>query len=261
MYHYITLGSMKIYMTGLGILCFLIVFLRTIRLQSKKYPLIQAKQFLRYFPYYLIGTYFFSTYVRYLIKDFVIIPLNREQLLLYISPYEYTFHFVGIVVWMLVCGWHFFRTIPDLEQKKQRRQTFFHAITLGLIPLWIFLLLGDDFIGKSTDGYFFVSAIRPDSQVAIYEKVFPLWTVLSIGGLCLHIISNIINKKHEDKDYTFTLFCILCIFLAFLLLFQQYPKHLVSRVWPFIFDIKQYLLLLIAVWFFIQQTKHRKRLR
>ena len=258
MYHYITLWDSKIFMTWVGIIAFLGFFLFTIFLQSKKYKL-QMKAFLRYFPFYLIGTYFLSTYLRYLFKEFVIIPLSWDQLLLYISPFWYTFHFIGIALWMILSWWHFLYSMKDssYEIKQQRRQTLFHALTIACIPLWIFLLLGDNFIWQSTDWYFYVSAIREDSNVAVYGKVIPLWTILSLGWLLFHLISNRLNK-HSQKDYTYFSLWLFCLFLGVLLLFQQYPRQLVTRVWSFVFDIKQYFLLIIMCIFMIKHYRINK---
>ncbi len=50
----------------------------------------------------------------------------------------------------------------------------------ALIPLGVCLLMGDNFIGKQTNGGIYVSAIRSDSAVAIYDKVIPLGLYLSI---------------------------------------------------------------------------------
>ncbi|USN55313.1 MAG: hypothetical protein H6765_01590 [Candidatus Peribacteria bacterium] len=64
-----------------------------VRLYSKRRGL-NFKLLLSKFPLYLVIVYLLGTYSRYLIHEFVIFPLNWEYILLYLTPYDYRFHFV-----------------------------------------------------------------------------------------------------------------------------------------------------------------------
>ncbi|MDP2670816.1 MAG: hypothetical protein Q8O99_08250 [bacterium] len=55
----------------------------------------------------------------------------------------------------------------------------FEAIMLACIPLGIFLLFGDHFIGKPIETGIYVSAIDPASKVAAYDTVIPLGIYLA----------------------------------------------------------------------------------
>lgn len=252
MYHYITLGAVKIYMTWLGIVFFLCILFSIIYIKAKKYHLI-TKDFWKYLPFYLIFTYLLSTYLFYAIEHHIIIPLSWEQVLLYLSPYKYHFHFVGIVLWFLFSGMHFLRKIEDPNKQQKRLHIFFSGIVTACIPLGIFLLLGDNFIGNTTQSSFYVSAIRSDSQMAIYGKVIPLWILFSLGMLIL-IISYIYDRK-DHKHIAYGWFAFLTLFLALLFLQWQYPKHLVSSIYSVTFDIKQYLLLFLTAFFALKQYR------
>jgi hypothetical protein len=152
---------------------FLISFVLGVNYYSRRYKL-DSGIFLQKFPLYLIITYLLGTYVHYLIRDLVVFPLDREYFLLYLSPREYSFHFIGIMVGMLLSGILFLKAIPTRYEKQRRVDTLCHALMVSLIPLGIFLLLGDDLIGATTQGSFYISAMIADSAVAAYDKVIPL---------------------------------------------------------------------------------------
>lgn len=173
MYHYITLGDVKIYLTGVGIVLFLATFLVSMKYYCKKYQL-NFGSFLRIVPQCLAVTYLLATYSRYFIESFVVFSADPKQRLLYLTPSGYAFHFVGVIVGMFLCGHRFLKRKAKPEQYSQRLEVFFHSLMRALIPLGICLLLGDNFIGKQIDGGFFVSAIKNDSKVAVYDKVIPL---------------------------------------------------------------------------------------
>jgi len=184
-------------MTGIGILLFLITFLFIAKKYAHKYKL-PFDHFLKKFPLYLVITYITSTYVWYLVEEFVVFPLDREYILLYLSPYDYAFHYIGILLDFLISGIWFLRSIPTSHEKKRWVDVFCHAITTALIPLGIFLLLGDNFIGQTTNGSFFVSAIKEDSQVAAFDKVFPVGLLVSLWGVLGHIVLNFWEHRRRQ---------------------------------------------------------------
>jgi len=50
----------------------------------------------------------------------------------------------------------------------------FFAMTGALIPLGLFLLLGDDFIGKSTNSLRGVQALQSESALNKFSAVYPI---------------------------------------------------------------------------------------
>jgi hypothetical protein len=256
MYHYITIGDIKIYMTWLGILLTLAVFTFTLRRYLHAYKLEHS--FIRKrLPLYGIALYLFSTYTWYAIESFVIIPLSWKQLLMYFSPTEYRFHLVWILIACLGIGRDTLRHVP-IPQHEKWLDSLFHSITIACIPLGIFLLLGDNFIGMTTDTSYFVTAIRPDSNMAVYGKVFPLWLMVSVWWLACHVAANIFADTTKRKD-VWKWFAIFSLWLIAITMLQQYPRHLVMSLGTVIFDIKQYVLLLIAILFFVFHIQQQRQ--
>lgn len=234
-------------MTWMWILAFIIIFLFIVSIKGKKYRL-NTQTFWKYVPFYLLWTYLLSTYLYYVIEQHILLPFNIDQILLYLSPYNYHFHFVGIILWLFFSGVHFLKTVETPEKKQKRLHIFLSATITASIPLWIFLLLWDNFIGIPTKSSFYVSAIRSDSHMAIYGKVVPLGFFFSLWFL-IWWMWYLSYKKKTNKNIAYLWFSIISLFLAFLLLYQQYPKHFVMDIGSFTLDIKQYLLILMAIWF------------
>ena len=255
MYHYITLWDIKIYMTWVGIIVFLLTFLLSLRMYGKKHTL-PIHQFMTNVPFYLIWIYIFSSYTRYLLGNYTIIPLNLQQLLLYFSPTWYQFHLVGILIGALAIGLHTILNTTSLDKKNKWVDAFIHSVCLACIPLWIFLLLGDNFIGRSTETWLFVTAMRSDSNLAIYGKVLPLGLFLSLRWLVCHMIMNMYTYKTK-KTFAYAGIALFCLWLCAITLFQQYPRHIVTSIQWITFDIKQYLLLIISVYFIYKHVSTR----
>jgi hypothetical protein len=53
-------------------------------------------------------------------------------------------------------------------------------------------------------------------------------------------------------------FAVMLVIIAFILLFQQYPRHGVISIGSLIFDIKQYAALLVALWCLLIFRKRKK---
>ncbi len=256
MYHYITLGDTKIFLTWIGIMLFLATFLVSTKYYCQKYNL-NFSTFFRFVPQSILITYLLGTYSRYLIESFIVFPTDPQQRLLYLTPAGYTFHFVGIIIWIFVCAHRFFRRVVKPEQRHLRVEVFFHSLMWALIPLGVCLLMGDNFIGKQTNGGIYVSAIRSDSAVAIYDKVIPLGLYLSILWLAGHFFTKLLDSTYTKRWRKwwrwYFAFGIFLIALSILLLRQQYPRHIVMQIAWISIDIKQYLAWILA-WFFLYKS-------
>jgi hypothetical protein len=250
MYHYITFGDIKVYMTWIGILLFLFVSVFSLLRYAKQYRL-HSQKFLTNLPVYIILRYLFSIYTQWLIESHMIIPLSLKQLYLYISPAWYPFHLVGIVVGWLAIGMHILSWVELDMQKQKWLDALLHSICLWCIPLWIFLLLGDNFIWRSTEMWLFVTAIRSDSNLAVYGKVIPLWLFVSVWWLLCHLIMNIYTQKTK-KYLGYLGYALFCFGLCRITIYQQYPRHIVSSLSWITLDIKQYILLLVSIGFLIK---------
>jgi hypothetical protein len=59
----------------------------------------------------------------------------------------------------------FFKKINRIENKKLYADVIFFSITGAIVPLGIFLVLGDDFIGRSTTSIRGVQALHTESAL------------------------------------------------------------------------------------------------
>lgn len=238
MYHYITLWPRTIYMTGLGIVSFLWVFLYMLRIYCRLYRL-SFHHFFQKLPWYIIIVYILSSYVYYLINDFIVFPVNRQQFLLYLTPYSYTFHYIWILLGCLLVWRQFLKTVPEYDRLR-RIDAFFQSILYACIPLGIFLVLGDTFIGVPTEWSIYVSAIRPDSAVATYNKVLPLWFALSLVWIIWAALVKLWEKK-LSRWFGLLWFAIFLFLLGLITIRQQHPKRLVMEFFDVTLSLRQYV--------------------
>ena len=186
MFPFVTLWGVKVYMTGLGIVCGLVVFLVAAWFLCRKYRLDFWKLFYR-FPTLLIATYLLGSYSYLLIEKGIWFPLssftNFKSLF---SPYGYKFHFVGILIGVVWSLRRFFKNIVVGSEKGKRMDLFFFATSIALIPMGFFFVLGDTIIGRpapfSSIG---VTDMTPEGSSALskYGKVFPVGVFLSLASL------------------------------------------------------------------------------
>ncbi len=187
----------------------------------------------------VIIIYLLGTYTRYLIEDFVIFPIDRQYRILYLSPYGYKFHFLGIVAGMMTTWRLFLKKVPESTHDAWI-STLCHAFLLALLPIGIGLVLGDNFIGKPVESGWYVSALLAESKVAAYDRVIPLGLYLALFGLIGHIL--LARREGNHKRYAgYRWWACIFLFLGVLLIFQQYVRHIVIRVGGYARDIKQYL--------------------
>ncbi len=246
MYPFINALGTEIHMTWVWILLFVIVFL----FRSKNY-ILQFKEdwapFAALVPMYLVIIYLASSYSWYLIEEFVVIPTSLTQLMAYISPYEYKFHLIWLIGSCARCVWHFFGQIRDPNIQLKWIDAWFLWAMWACIPLWIFLLLWDTFIWQPTDSGIYVSAFHPDSKLATYGKVIPLWLYLSFLALILLLWTKIMRHNNSQLRWYGVIWRItFLIIFCFLILFQEYARRLVFKLLGKTRDIRNIILLLSA---------------
>ena len=255
MYPFINAFGTELHMTWIWIVIFILVFLR----RTKKYiTTFQGDRslFSKLFPLYLLVLYLVSSYTRYAIEEFVFFPTSITQILAYISPFEYKFHLIWLIIWCARCIWHFFRQVRDTNMQLKWIDARFLWAMRACIPLGIFLLLWDTFIGQPTDGSIFVSAFHPESNVASFDKVIPLWLYLSFVALLLLIWTKILRyKKAQLRWYGLIGWIVFLLMFCFLILFQEYARRLVFKLLGKTRDIRN-IVLLCTSWYLIRKYKH-----
>lgn len=258
MYPTLSIRWLSLSMTWLWIVVFLIVFI----LIAKKKAHLQWLQFralLRYLPLMILLAYLLGSRSWYFWSDHIIVSLSWRQRLLYLSPYEYHFHFTWIALWVAIGRWKFLKT--------QRREVhhlwwgiLFESICIATIPLWIFFLLGDHFIWKPINTGWFVSAIDPESNVATYDTVIPLGLYLGAWAWILYLLIVLLHTRNPHIRRTFIWLIIYVLWRWILLLRQIYPRHVVMKLWTVTADVKQYMCLILVLliarqWYRISSSK------
>lgn len=251
MYPYITLFDTQIHMTGLGIIIWILTFLWTWRKYASKYQLNRAA-FAKHIPLYLIGLYLLAQYVWYFFSDFTIIPTSGTDIMSYLSPNGYTLHLVWILVWWIAIARRFLRS-QNAQQRHWWIATRLLSTLWWCIPLWLLLLLWDHFIGSPANRG--ISAFHADSKLAGYDTVIPLGLILSTrSALVLWLMKYLRTSWDHPRKFAYLWRAIFLFGISTILLFQEYPRHLVFTLGK-TRDIKNYVLLILAWYFLWQHTK------
>lgn len=259
MYPYITLFWTQFHMTGIGTILFIVCFIQAVAYYAKQYGL-STKKFFTYIPLYLIGIYIVAAYIRFLFGEFIVIPTTLRQVALYLSPHEYTFHLVGIVLGVWAMVFHFLSQTNNKKHHVQRIDVLFLSALLSMIPYGVFLLLWDTFIWSPINSWIRVSALVPESNVATYDTVIPLGLYLSLGCAILALgIKTIRARNPWIQWFWFVWRAVFLMLLCVLILYQEYPRHLVSWFLWKTRDIKNYVLIASAcVVLFYRQTNYKE---
>ena len=134
------------------------------------------------------------------------------------------------------------RKVKTKENRKIWADIFFFAFGLCLVPLGIFLLLGDNFIGLSTSSWIGIRSLHSESLWNKFDAVYPIGIFLSLLSLLSVFIIWI--KRHLNKKvfgYGFLGFAILIFATNIVLMLQQYPRYFVFSLGNITFDIKQHV--------------------
>lgn len=232
-------------MTGLGVAIAFFCFIITSIYLCKKYKL-QFWNLFYWVPFAAIFTYLLGSYVNFMLST-GLIPTSGAERRLLVSPYGYSLHFVGLAIGSLVSFWWFLRQTKRVENKKLYVDVLFFCTAISLIPLGIFLLLWDNFIGIQTNSIWGVKALHTDSQLNRFSAVYPIGLFLSIGALLTTIGIWLWKKIVGKTGVGLWGFIILLVVINITLVLQQYPRYGVVRMWDIVLDIKQYVSFLIAL--------------
>ena len=254
MYPYLILWWSKFYMTGMGVVVSLFVFLIVARYLTKKYHQNFWKLFY-WLPFLLVITYFFWSYFNF-IFDVWLFPTKRAEFVTLLSPYGYKFHFVGLLLGIIISISIFLKKIVRVENKKVWADILFFSFALSLVPLWLFLLMGDNFIWITTNSWLGIKSLHSDSQRNKFNLVYPIWLFLSLGAFLVTLFIKILKKK--KFGYGMLGFALLLFFMSGLLVLQQYSRHMVFSLWNIVFDIKQYSAWIVAIFCYLIHRKWQK---
>ncbi len=152
----------------------------------------------------------------------------------------------------------FFKKIKRIENKKMYSDVLFFAITGAMIPLGLFLLLGDDFIGRSTSSIRWVKALHTESSINKFTGVYPIGLMLSIGATLLLIVTAIRKKIQQQTGIGLAWLAYLLIYINIVFLYQQYPRYGIVPFGDYTIDIKQYVSIALCLFIIITYRKRKK---
>lgn len=246
----------KVYMTGLWIVIALITFICVSRYRCRIYS-IQFWRLFYWMPQAILLIYLWGAYVSFVLNVWLF-PTSGAEFLMLISPYGYRFHFIGIILGFCVALRLFFNNIKRLENKKLYSDVIFFSLTASLIPLGLFLLLWDNFIGKSTDGPRWVQALHTESALNKFSSVYPIGLFLSMGMAILYAAMAV--RKYLTKKIGVGMigFVYMLIIINICLLYQQYPRYWVIPFGTHTLDIKQYVSFFIVILALAIYTNRKK---
>ncbi|MCX6824829.1 MAG: hypothetical protein NTY80_01270 [candidate division SR1 bacterium] len=254
MYPYLIIGGSKFYMTGIGIIVSFFVFLGIAQYLTKKYHQNFWKLFY-WLPFLIVLTYFLGSYTNFLF-DVGLVPTTWTEFVTLLSPYGYKFHFMGLLIGIFISVGVFLKKITRIENKKVWSDILFFSFALSLVPLGLFLLMGDNFIGTTTTSWLGIKSLHSDSQRNKFNLIYPIGLFLSLGSLFVALYIKIIKKKRFG--YGMLGFALLLIVISLILILQQYSRHAVFSLGNIMFDIKQYSAWIVAIICYFAYAKRKK---
>lgn len=240
MYPYFELFGKQISMIAVGLVISAIIFVVTARILTKRNHQDFLKLFYR-LPVWIILSYILWRYVAYSLETWNFFPKSTSTFLTILSPQNFDFHFVGLLLSTWICLLIFFHGIKRTENKKIWIDILFFSLANSLIIFWIFLTLWDSVIWTPTDSIFAIRALTDNSALTKFDWVYPVGLFISFWVLIVHIIISMLNIIFKKNWFWMRWLIWILIVFNVVFLFQSYPRHGLITLWWISFDIKQYL--------------------
>ena len=259
MYPYIEVFGTQISMMATGAIIAFIIFLVTTRILTKRNHQDFLKLFYR-LPWRIIFSYILWRYISFALETWTYIPSSISNFLTILSPQNFNFHFVWLLVAWRISISLFFSSIKRTENKKIWADIIFLSLANALIIFWIFITLWDTVIWKPTDSIFAIRALSDESALTKFDGVYPIWLFISFGVLIVHVIISLLSIILK-KNWLWMWWLIwILIVLNIVFLFQSYPRYwLISLFWTSL-DIKQYMSFIVIIhWIITAISREKKR--
>ena len=258
MYPYFELFGKQISMIAVGLIISAIIFIVTARILTKRNHQDFLKLFYR-LPVWIILSYILGRYVAYSLETWNFFPKSTSTFLTILSPQNFNFHFVGLLLSTWICLLIFFHSIKRTENKKIRIDILFFSLANSLIIFWIFLTLWDSVIWTPTDSIFAIRALTDNSALTKFDWVYPIGLFISFWVLIIHIIVSMLNIIFKKNWFWMRWIIWILIVFNIVFLFQSYPRHGLITLWWVSFDIKQYLSLIAIICCIITAIKRERK--
>lgn len=261
MYPLITRWSLTISMTWLGWIISILTFLYIVYYICAKRWLQFSKLFY-WIPTPIILSYLLGSYLSFILSQWSILPTSLLDIQTILSPYNFQFHYVWLIIWMAIAVWLFLRTIRSRHEQFQWIDAIAQWFSIALIPLGIFLLMGDHFVGIPHSSWW-VTYRGDISQRSSIGKVLPIGVYLSIVWVITIVIHMLLATYKSTIKRGYLTIAIALSGIAAILILQHSPKYGILTRGPIILDIKSYISFLLVMiclqQFFLQFRYHQKR--
>ena len=258
MYPYFELFGKQISMIAVGLVISAIIFIVTARILTKRNHQDFLKLFYR-LPVWIILSYILGRYVAYSLETWNFFPKSTSTFLTILSPQNFNFHFVGLLLSTWICLLIFFHSIKRTENKKIWIDILFFSLANSLIIFWIFLTLWDSVIWTPTDSIFAIRALTDNSALTKFDWVYPVGLFISFWVLIVHIIISMLNIIFKKNWFWMRWLIWVLIVFNVVFLFQSYPRHGLITLWWISFDIKQYLSFIAIICCVITAIKRERK--
>lgn len=250
MYPFITLRWQHIEMTGLWFIIGIIIVCLICRYHAPKLGIVFS-DLLYFLPNFMIIVYFCGAYIWFVLRTQHLFPYSMREVSQIIIPPNFWFHASGLVIWFVIALLVFLYKLRPTISKKARIDCLALGISGALSVVWMFLILGDQMIWLPTSSQIGIHALTPLSAISKFKAVLPVWLFITIASLVVYSISIFVLKHQIPSGRGMGSFWFLFLFIAIILLFQNYSRHGVIRIGSIHVDINQYVYLTMSTIFFI----------
>lgn len=254
MYPFVTISWAHIEITGLGIILAFLTFILVCRFRTQT-MLISFSKLYYALPGMIALIYSSGSYVSFVLSTGNLFPSSLREFHHIFLPESYQFHAGGMIIGMLIFLILFVNQQPWRLVRYKRIDCIFVGSMHAMIVLWIFLVIGDDMIGKSTESRIGIYALTPVSEVAKFNKVYPVGLFLSCAALISYLASYIFKRHSSWPGWWFGWFWVFLLLLSIVLLYQHYPRHGVIMLGGIRYDINQYICWLLWILCLLRYTR------
>ena len=258
MYPYVEVFGTEISMMVVGVIIAAIIFLVTARVLTRRNHQDFLKLFYR-LPWWIILSYVLWRYTAFALETGIFIPSSLSHLLTILSPQNFNFHFVWILLASFICLFVFFSSIKRTENKKIWADIIFLSLANATIVFWMFITLWDSIIWKPTDGIFAIRSLTDNSALTKFDGVYPIWLFISFWVLIIHVIVSVLSIVLKRNWLWMWWLILMLVVLNITFLFQSYPRYWLISVFWTSFDIKQYVSVLFIIHAIIVAIKREKK--
>ena len=175
------------------------------------------------------------------------------------TPYGYRFGLLGLLIAIFGSILYFLSWFRRSESKKIWIDIFFFGLINAMVVLWVFLVLGDTFVGKECQSWMCVQALVAESDLIKYTSgVYPIGIFLSIWALLINVLITFWKMTSQKNWLGIWGFILFLGVLLLILPFWNYPAHGIINMGIVRFDLYHIVILVLICWLFVLQRRWRK---